>query len=69
MLGESDGKWVGSEMWYCEGWELWGYDIGHDNNSRAGGADGAWAFLVPARHNINMALRHSGAHGDNFGVQ
>ena len=28
-------------MWYCEGWELWGYDTGHDNNSRAGGADGA----------------------------
>ena len=24
---------------------------------------------IPTRHNINMALRHRSAHGDNFGVQ
>ena len=31
--------------------------------------NGAWAFLVPARHRIDMALRHRDEHGDNFGVQ
>ena len=24
---------------------------------------------IPTRHNIDMALRHRGAHGDNFGAQ
>ena len=28
---------------------------------------GAGAWHITARHNINMALRHRGAHGDNFG--
>ena len=27
------------------------------------------ACHIPTRHNINMALRHRGEHGDNFGVQ
>ena len=38
-----DGKCIGSEMWYCEGWELWGYDTGYDKISHAGEADGAMA--------------------------
>ena len=31
--------------------------------------DGAGAWHIPTRHNINMALRHRGAHGDNCEVQ
>ena len=27
------------------------------------------AFLAPARHRKDMALRHRGAHGDNYEVQ
>lgn len=30
---------------------------------------GAGAWHITARHNINMALRHRGAHGDNFGSE
>ena len=26
-------------MWYCEGWELWGEDTGHDKISHAGCTD------------------------------
>ena len=35
--------------------------------SRWCGVAGAWH--ITARHNIYMALRHRGAHGDNFGDQ
>ena len=31
--------------------------------------DGVGAFIVPALHRIDMALRHSGAHGDNCEVK
>ena len=57
-----DGKCVGSQMWDCEGWELWGWETWPDKISSAGGADGAGAWHITARHRMDMALRHLGCH-------
>ena len=55
-------------MWDCEGWELWGWETWQDKISSAGGADGAGAWHITARHRIDMHCDTWGAHGDNCGA-
>ena len=39
------------------------------NGKRVAAGRRCGACHIPTRHNIDMALRHWGAHGDNFGDQ